>query len=429
MPAAAMRFVCAIISLLMLTASAHAENWPQWRGPENNGISHETGIPAKWSATENIAWKLTLPGQSGSTPVVWGDKIFLSSVAEDNEKLLLLCVSSAGKVLWQKTLGAGNRVARGDEGNSASPSPSTDGKYVWAFTGMGDLACYDFEGKEIWKYNTQDRYGRFNIQHGFSSTPVLDGDRLYLQLIHGDGNPKTREALIVAVDKNTGSEVWKQPRPSEAHTENEHSYASPIIYRDAKQAYLITHGADYVIGHDLKDGHELWRSGGLHPERGYNPTQRLVSSPAAIPGLIVVPSAKQGPVLGLRPDGKGVITDSKEFRLWTYVKTPDVSSPLIYDGLVYLTPDGFMLCLDAKTGEKVYEQRIHSAKYRGSPVFADGKVFATARDGVISVIKPGRNFELVGENDMEDDMSASPVISGGRIYLRTFKTLFAVGKK
>ena len=414
--------------LWLMVNEAQAENWPQWRGPKNDGISSEKGVPFKWSKTENIAWRLPLPGSAGATPVVWGEHIFLTS--GEGENLILMCVSTAGKELWRKTLGGGNRKARGDEGNLASPSPSTDGKYVWAFFGSGDLACLDFTGKEIWKANLQERYGKFNIQFGMSSTPVLYGDKLYLQLIHGDGNPKTREARVIALDKTTGAEVWKQPRPSEARAENEHSYASPVMYHDEQQTYLLTHGADYIIAHDLSDGHELWRSGGLQRPDSYDPTLRLVASPVAVPGLIIAPSAKGGSVLALRPDGKGDITESKEFRLWTFSVTPDVPSPLIYDGLVYLCREnGNLICLDAKTGEKYYENRTHAHRHRASPVLCDGKIYLTARDGTVSVVKTGKEFQLIESNKIDEDVSASPAISGGRIYLRTFDALIAVGGK
>lgn len=431
MPAIVNRFVL-VIFLGTAFATAQAENWPQWRGPENNGISHETNIPAKWSTTENVVWKLPLPGQGGSTPVIWGDRIFFTSVAEDNDQLLLMCAGTNGKLKWQKTMGAGNKGARGDEGNSASASPSTDGMHVWAFVGSGDLGCYDFDGNEIWKFNVQDRYGRFKIQFGMTSTPVLDGNRLYLQLIHGDYKVETQEALVVCLDKSTGAEVWKQPRNSDAYGENEHSYASPILYRDDKQAYLLTHGADYIVAHDLKDGHEIWRSGGLQSPSRYDSTLRLVASPVAIPGLIVVPSAKGGQLLALSPNGRGDVTNSKDVRLWTHSRTPDVPSPLIHNGIVYLcsASGGVMYALDAKSGDKVYDQqRIHAATYRSSPVYADGKVYLTARDGIIAVIKAGRDFEKVAEIDMGENMTASPVISGGRIYLRTFKNLWAIGAK
>lgn len=417
----------ALLCLVTLVCPARGDNWPQWRGAQLDGISHEKNLPIKWSKTENIAWRLKLPGRGGATPVVWGERIFLTSVGEDNETLYLLCVNTSGKLLWQKPLGTGNKDARVNEGNSASPSPSTDGKHVWAFLGTGVLACYDFDGKEVWKFDVQDRYGRLNIQFGMTSTPVLDGDRLYLQLIHGDRNPETREAVIVCLDKGTGREIWKQPRPSPAHGENEHSYASPIIYRDGKQAFLLTHGADYIVAHSLEDGHELWRSAGLQPDN-YDTTLRLVASPVAVPGLIVAPSAKGGRLIALRPDGKGDITGS-EFKLWEYKPTPDVPSPVVSDGLVYLyRENGVLICLDAKTGAKLYEQRTQEGANRASPVLADGKLYVVARDCTTTVIKTGPKFEVLSVNKLDESITASPAIANGRIYLRTFDALWAIGK-
>src|SRR5262245_20776875 len=224
-----------LLLVAISSVGAQADNWPAWRGPRYDGICRESSAPVKFSKTENLAWKLELPKRAGSTPIVWNDRIFLTTPDADDNALLLLCVSTSGDILWKRELGKGNRNARDTEGNSAAPSPSTDGKHVWAFLGTGVLACYDFDGNETWKINVQDRYGKLNIQFGMTSTPVLDGERLFLQLIHGDGNPKTREAVVVCLDKSTGKELWQQPRPSEAYAENEHSYASPILYRDGEQ--------------------------------------------------------------------------------------------------------------------------------------------------------------------------------------------------
>ncbi|MFN0054439.1 MAG: PQQ-binding-like beta-propeller repeat protein [Planctomycetales bacterium] len=414
--------------LLLLAPAVRAENWPQWRGAKHDGISGEKNLPVKWSKTEGIAWSLKLPGRAGATPVVWGDRIFLTSVAEDNASLLLLCVGTDGKERWRQMLGVGNIDARVNEGNSASPSPCTDGEHVWAFFGTGVLGCFDMAGKEVWKFDVQDRYGKLKIQFGMTSSPLLDGDRLFLQLIHGDGDAKTREALVVCLDKRTGKELWKQPRPSPAYAENEHSYASPTIYRDDQQAFLLTHGADFIVAHRLDDGRELWRSAGLQPDK-YDPTLRLVASPVAVPGLIVAPSAKGGRVIALRPGGEGDITGKSEFKLWEYRPTPDVPSPLVHNGLAYLyRENGVLICLDATTGEKKYEERTKEGANRASPVLADGKLYVVARDATTTVIKAGPTFEVLAVNTLDESTTASPTISGGRIYLRTFDALWAIGK-
>ena len=266
-------------------------NWPQWRGPHANGISDVTDAPVSWSHTEdakeNVLWRLPMPGPAGATPIVWGDRIFLTSVGENKKDLLLLCADTKGSLLWTRKVGQGNKAVRGDEGNFASPSPSTDGEHVWTFMSNGLLACYDFDGNPIWKKDLQKQYGTFDIQFGLSSTPVLHGDLLYVQLIHGPWNKDPHVGLVVALNKMTGEEVCAHRRVTDAVDECKHSYASPTLYDDGEQSFLLSHGADYVIAHDLKTGEELWRCGDLNPKGSYNSTLRFVASPAAAPGLIV----------------------------------------------------------------------------------------------------------------------------------------------
>ncbi len=414
----------------LLIASLQAgENWPHWRGPANNGISNETGLPAEFGPDKNVAWKVALPGWAGATPVAWEDRIFLTSAAEDDDALLLMCFNTDGEKLWEANLGTGNEVTgpSREEGNSASPSPSTDGEHVWAMGGNGILACFDFEGNEVWRQDLQAKYGEFNIGWGMSSSPVLDGDKLYLMLLHGPMRGEGKTAVVAALDKKTGQELWRVDRQSEATFENKHSYTSPVVYRDADTECLLTHGADYLVAHSLENGKELWRLGGLNAGARYHPTLRFVASPGIAEGLIVVPTAKGGPIVAVKPGGEGDITDSDKVAWKLDRGTPDVSSPLIYDGLVYLAGEqGILSCLDAETGEELYKERLHGARYRASPVYADGKIYVVARDGVVSVVKPGREFELLAENAMGEEIAASPVILNGRIYLRSFDSLFAI---
>jgi outer membrane protein assembly factor BamB len=397
-----------------------ADNWPQWRGPSGNGVSAESNLPLKWGKKDNIAWRVPLPGPAGSTPVVWGDRIFLTTA--DGDDLLLLCIGTNGKTLWRRKLGSGNRPVRGGQGNSASASPCTDGKHVWAFVSTGDLACYDLDGNPVWSVNLQKRYGNFEMFFVMASTPLLEGDRLYLQLIHGG------YAIIVALDKKSGREIWKRQRPSDARAECEHSYASPIIYRNGGLELLITHGADFVIAHQPSDGREVWRCGGLNSTENYNNSFRFVASPAAAEGIVVAPSAKGGPVLGLRPDGSGDFTEQLGSQLWRMDRgSPDVASPLIHDGLVYLCREnGILICLDSETGEKEFRVRVHDSRHWGSPVAGDGKVYLTSMDGLVTVIRAGREFSILASNHLGETTTSSPAIADGRIYIRTHKALFAV---
>lgn len=408
--------------VLVLAGPLFADNWPQWRGASHDGISKETNVPTEWSATKNVAWKLKLPGSGGSTPAVWGERIFLTS--EDDNGIVLQCVSTAGKELWKQKFAPRTRAIMKDEGNGASPSPATDGKHVWVFSGSGDLACFDLEGKEVWKTDLQNRYGRFRTQHGFHSTPLLHGDRLYVQLIHSGA------AWVLALDKMDGKEVWKVKRASDGRAENEHSYASPTLWQKGKDAYLIIHGNDYATAHSLDDGTEIWRVGGLNPKNRYRGDLRFVTTPVASPDLIVIPSAKNHGVVGVKPDAKGLLMPGSEHEQWRLSSgTPDVPSPVIHDGLVYLCREnGVLVCLNAKTGKQLYNERCHNARYRASPVYADGKIYVTSRDGYTTVVKAGPKFEKLAENRLPDEIAASPAFAGGRIYLRGFDTLYAIGK-
>jgi outer membrane protein assembly factor BamB len=416
----------ALAVLVWVSADARADNWPQWRGPHNDGVSGEQNLPAEWSDSKNLVWHLALPGMGSATPCVWGNRIFLTS-GDASDQLLAMCVGTDGKEVWRKVLGTGAGIGKkADEGNNASPSPSTDGKHVWFFFGTGDVACLDADGNEVWKFNAQERYGRFKTGYGMHTTPALYAGRLYFQLIHDNGQ------LVLCLDASTGKEVWKADRRSDGYAENKHSYASPSVWTDGKSALLVTHGNDYTIGHDLKDGSEVWRVEGLNPKGNYNATLRFVASPVCTPDLIVIPTAKNGQVVAVKPTARGNVAAGSEYEVWRRPSgTPDVPSPLVHDGLVYIVREnGFFQCWDAKTGKDVYpSQRLHQNRHRASPVYADGKVYAISRDGVVSVVKAGPKFELLAQNRMHDDIAASPAVADGRIYLRGFKNLYAIGTK
>jgi outer membrane protein assembly factor BamB len=404
----------------LVSPALHAENWPSWRGPDNNGISHETKVPVEWSATKNIAWKLPLPAKGCSTPVVWGERIFLTGCK--GTELFLCCASTDGKLLWQQRLGTSLRPSiKYDEANEASSSPSTDGKNVYAYVGSGDLACFDFEGKEIWKLNVQEKYGKFKIMHGMHTTPLLYSDRLYLSLMHSNGH------WLIAFDKASGKEMWKVERTTDAAGEATQAYTSPCLWNTGKDECLVVSGCDYATGHRLSDGSEIWRLGGLNPKTRYQYAFRIIASPVATPELLVVPTCRGSTVVGVKPRAMGDVT-AGGFEQWRTRGAPDVPSPLIQGGQVYLCREnGVLICLDAATGKELYQKRIHSSRYRASPVYVDGKIYLTARDdGTFHVVKAGPSYELLATNVLPDEFAASPVISGGRIYLRGFRALYAI---
>jgi outer membrane protein assembly factor BamB len=423
-----------LTSLALVAPECSAENWPTWRGPTHNGISKEKGIPTEWTKNkENIAWRLELPGPSGATPVVWDDRIYLSSAQGDD--LVLMCVSTAGKELWKQVVTSGNKQARAGEGNSASPSPATDGKHVWCFFGNGVLACFDRDGKEVWKLDVQDRYGKIDIQFGMTMTPVLHGDHLYLQLIHGTWGGPYIVGKVVKLNKKDGSEVWQVERQTGADDECKHSYASPILYEDGDTKFLITHGANCSVGHDLKTGSELWRVAGLNGTTDFNKnpydnTFRMVASPGVAPGTIVLPTCKRGPVLAFKVNESlhGTLTEPNGAFRWSFEKTPDVPIPLIHEGLVYLCmADGRLACMDLESGAQQYFERAHGAQHRSSPLAVDGHVYLAAKDGAITVVKQGRKFEVVAENSMNGEgVTASPLVANGTLYIRSAAALYAI---
>jgi outer membrane protein assembly factor BamB len=285
----------------------------------------------------------------------------------------------------------------------------------------------------VWRFNAQERYGKFEIWWGMHVTPLLHGDRLYLSLLHSRG------WWVIALDKTTGKDIWKINRTSDARQECQQSYASPVLWANGADEYLVIHGCDYATAHRLTDGGEIWRLGDLNPKETYNGFLRFVTTPVTAPDLIVIPSAKNGPVVGVKPSAKGMITTGSAFEQWRKAhNTPDVPSPLVLasrdasasggSDLVYLCREtGVLICIDAKTGKEFYQQRLHSARYRASPVYADGNIYCMARDGTTTVVKSGPRFELLATNQLPDQFAASPAFSNGRIYLRGFKTLYAIG--
>ena len=235
--------IAVAICLGLSGQTVFAENWAEWRGPQHNGISTDTGIATSWAKDKNVAWSVKLPGQGGATPVVWEDRIYLTS--SEGDDLVVIGLSTAGKELWKTKVGTGNKDARAGEGNSASPSPVTDGQHVWVFFGTGELACLDREGKIVWHFNVQERYGKIDIQFGLTSTPLLHRGSLYLQLIHGTMHTDYTVGKIVRLVAETGQEVWAVDRQQNPKDECKHAYSSPIIM-PGKSPHLITHGGDYA---------------------------------------------------------------------------------------------------------------------------------------------------------------------------------------
>jgi outer membrane protein assembly factor BamB len=406
---------------MLCAAPVTAENWPQWRGPLLNGLSAETNLPVRWSKTENIAWKLALPAWSGSTPIVWGDRIFLN-VAEGRNLSLWSVDRTRGALVWKRPLGAGN--TRMQKQNMSSPSPVTDGRHVWAMTGTGVIKAFDFEGTELWARDIQKDYGQFGLQWGYGSSPLLFEDSLYVQVLHGMNTDDP--SYVLRISKANGRTIWRVERPTSARRESPDAYTTPALLRYGTSVEIVVSGGDVVTGHDTNNGRELWRASGLNPDN--DGSQRIVASPVIHGEMIFAPS-RERPMLALKPGGRGDV--SRSHVLWSFMNGPDVPTPVTDGRYLYLINDrGIMWCLDAKTGQQIYgRQRVRPATYSGSPVLADGKIYITDEDGVTSVVQAGPTFALLAENDLGEYTLSSPAVSEGQIFIRTDSFLYAIGQR
>ncbi len=416
-------FAAALVAMAAATLSA--ENWPQWRGPELNGVSGESGLPTKWSPTENIAWKLPMPGRSGSTPIIWGEHIFLNiGTADGTGDLELWALDrSSGKTLWKGPIAGGNHLER--KQNMSSPSPVTDGRTVWVMTGVGVLKAFDFKGKELWAKDIQKEYGRFGLNWGYASSPLLHGGDLFVQVLHG---MKTDDpSYLLRIEGKSGKTLWRTERPTKAISESPDSYTTPALLEYGKSTEIVITGGDVVTGHDPASGKELWRMDGLNPQN--NPYHRIIASPLVVGNIVIAPS-RERPLLAIKAGGQGNITSTH--RLWSFGNGPDVPTPVSDGKLLYSVTDrGVAYALDVQTGKVVYgPERLRPDSYSASPVLADGKLYITSEnEGLTSVYKAGPKFEVISENPLNDYTLSSPAISEGQIFIRTTGHLWAIGQR
>jgi len=418
-----MKWLFPALAVLACTATTSADEWPQWRGPSGDGHSAEKGLPTEWGADKNVAWKFMMPGIGASTPVVWGDNIFVTSV--DGADVVVMCVGTDGKERWRRKL-SGTGAKRypnpaGADVSNASASCCTDGKHVWAFCGSGELACFTMDGTPVWA-NDVAKFGKIDIAFGAHWTPVLHRGKLYLQVMH------RKAQKLVRYDAVTGALDWAVDRPGYGKGESPDVYASASMWEGEGGPLLIAHGNDYCTGHRLNDGAEVWRVQALNPRS--NGGWRFVSNPLVCPDLIVVPSCKNGPMVGLNPVGaKGDIGPDNPAEVWRINMTPDVVAPIRVGDVIYLCGHGPFTAHDIKTGKELFRGDVTKGQHWSNMVVGDGKIYATSQDGTTDVIQPGREFKKLATNRLPDKMFGSPAIAGGRIYFRGYGYLWAVGAK
>ena len=416
-----------------LDASDPNLNWPQWRGPHSNGTSTTAkDLPVTWSQTENVAWRVKLPSWSAATPIIWEDVVLVTSAEEgfgargsgSSGKILLLAVNRQdGSILWRRETGSGNRFQQ--KQNMASPSPLTDGNRIWVMTGTGMLTCFDFEGNQLWQRNIQRDYGRFGLNHGYASSPLLFEDRLYIQVLHGMTTDDP--SYVFAVDRASGKTVWKVNRWTDAQNESPDDYSTPLIADVDGKKQLVVSGGDYVTGHDLESGKELWRMSGFNP--GGQQFYRTIASSVLLDGVIYTTSTRGRPFIAFRAGGSGDI--SKTNLVWRNNLGADVPTPTTDGKRIYVLGDkGIVVALDAKSGKVIWDrQRIEPGIYSSSPTLADGKIYATSEDGTTTVLQAGDEFKVLATNKLDSHTLASPAAAGNQLFIRTADYLYCLRKQ
>ncbi len=437
------RWCLCLVPTVLLTVTINANDWPHWRGPAATGIAAPSPLPATWSATENLAWSAPLAGAGVSSPIVSGNRVFVSSQAGDGrrrdgrhptltqggdpaaagETSLQRRVKSdsvsfiveafdrtSGKRLWiHETAAEGELPPVHDKHNLSSASPVTDGERVYAWFGTGQFVALDMNGKPAWTKNLAKEYAPFDIQWGHSSSPVLYQDSLILLCYHANAS------YLLSLDKRTGAVKWKIDKA--AGTE---SYSSPIVAQGPGGPELIVNSSIGVEALDPATGKSLW----TYPE-----VNRFPIPVSMVDGGILYLSRgyRSSPYMAIRLGGRGDITNS--LVAWRVATGgPYVSSLVHYQGVIYMSTDnGILSAVDAKNGERLWQERV-GGTFSASPIAGDGKIYFVAEGGETIVIKAGRTFEVIARNKLDGHFVASPAAGGGKVFLRADDRLFAVGR-
>jgi len=430
--------------VLVATGSAAAGNWSNWRGPHFNGAADAKGLPARFGKSQSVVWSTDLPGVAAATPIIHGDRIFISSADEKAGTLNAIALNrKSGKVLWNRVVRKGD-LSQDSRSNFASPSPTTDGKRVVYFYGNGDLVAFDFAGKELWRRNVCADYGDFNFQWTFSTSPLLHKGTLYLQVLQRDTPVRGRgkenaESYLLAMNPDTGKTLWKHARPSKAEAESLEAFSTPTPYTHNGREELLIVGGDCLSGHDPKSGKEFWRWGTWNENRiGH---WRLVPSPVAGAGVILACAPKREPVYAVKAGGKGDLSGKASAIAWTSADNREVSSdvptPLFYQNDFFVLSDVrrdvSLNRIDPQTGKTKWSTVLpsHRKKWRSSPTGADGRIYVMDHGANVVVIDAGSGKIVhevaMGENG--DDYTRSSIVAcDDRLYIRTNWKLFCIAK-
>ena len=426
---------------MLLRTSATAENWPQWRGPAFNGSTTQTDLPAVWSETINKAWEVPLPGPGFSTPIVWDDHIYLSSVEQDTKGLLALCLSAAdGATLWRHSTGSDRDYPRN---HMATPSPVTDGQRVFFLFGTGQLYAFRADGNPLWKRDLVADYGPFCIQFGYSSSPLLWDDLIIIQVLQNrtpnrwgrtpTDHPGPVDSFLLGLRADTGQTLWRNVRPNAARDESSEAYSTPIpfLHPQSPPQFLVL-GGNALTGHDPASGRELWRWGGVNPrdERLW----RLVPSPLPWNDLVFVAAPKHDPFFAIRIPAAESLGSSNPSVEWSAEDfTPDASTPLLYQERLYCLHDDrrVVCCRDPRTGRVLWSGDLDfGAPIRAALTGADGKIYCMSERGEVAVLEAGDAFRILHTMDMGGRPAcSSPVAAAGGVLFRTAERLVFIRRQ
>ncbi len=404
------------MALCLLSAPLFAADWPQWRGPNMNGATDETNLPAQLDPAKNLKWSVELPGPSAGTPIIFGDKIFLPALDKQSKNLLAVCLNREdGKEIWKREVAPG--FVSNPRNDLAAPSPVTDGKRVIFLYGSGDIAAFDVDGNKLWQRNLQKEYGEFYVNFLYGATGVLLGDKYIVPVLH-----RGTESYLMAVDASTGKDIWRIVRPTQARDETKEAYTTPIPITNNGKTEIALLGGDAVTGHDTETGKELWRV------EGWNPTRighwRIVPSPTQVGDLIVICPPKGGAAFAFKP---GVTGDNDKWSWSNQKLTSDVCTPLFYNGKLFIL-DGDkkrISCADPQTGEVKWTHELGGrAVFRASPTGADGKIYCINEESeawVLSADEP-KTLHQIG---LEGPRTRATIIAAhGNVFVRTAEKLF-----
>ena len=398
-----------------------ARYWSRWRGPSGQGVVAGTGYPDTWSETANVAWMTPVPGVGHSSPIVWRDRIFLTTSRNRGRQVSILSFRrSDGELLWESEAPEGRTENHHGKNTPASATPTTDGERIYASFGSRGLMAVDFDGNIVWHRD----FGRINNYHGPAGSPLLYQDTIIIYQDQGASfgaggiNRESAGAFVIALDAATGETRWRTERSASV------GWGSPIAISLGDHDELIVSSSRQVHSYDPTTGEELWRCGGNLFE--------VIPTPVVGHGLVFCTSGRAGPTLAIRPGGSGDVTESHV--VWKTTRgSPFVPSPVLYGDYLYTLNDmsSIITCLNARTGETVWQERLGRPRREAisaSPVVVDDKLFVTKDDGVTYVLKTGPEFEILHTNDIGARTLASPALVDGMWYIRTEEALVAIGR-